>query len=62
MNQRFPAENEIQRNSEEAGSNPEQAVTTVLLQPESHCRVRTANHVTYSIDTKPPHLVRGSPL
>lgn len=37
-------------------------VTTVLLQPENCCRVRTTNHVTYSIDTKPPHLVRGSPL
>ena len=36
--------------------------TTVLLQPESHCRVRTANHVTYSIDSKPKHLVKGSPL
>lgn len=37
-------------------------VTTVLLQPENCCRVRTANHVTYSIDTKPKHTVRGSPL
>ena len=39
-------------------------VTTVLLQPPEHCRVRTTttNHVTYSIDTKPKHLIRGSPL
>ena len=37
-------------------------VTTVLLQPENCCRVRTTNHVTYSIDSKPKHTVRGSPL
>lgn len=56
-------DNDIIKKADQGSASEVQKTTTVLLQPENCCRVRTANHVTYSIDTKPlPHLVKGSPL